>query len=118
MSLEERLERDVQANLVPYLLLEAVRYHNNESYGYEMKKFVEKFINKTIPEGTLYPLLNKLSNTGYLETWTDESSTRRKRFYSLTPKGEKEIVRWLMKWQELEISVNSVLRQVQNGKGI
>ncbi len=118
MSLDERLERDIFANLVPYLLLEAVRFHNNQSYGYEMKKFVENLIDKAIPEGTLYPLLSKMSNSGFLETWVDKSSNRKKRFYTLTSKGEKEIFSWLMKWQELETFVNAVLRQIQTRKGI
>ncbi len=118
VSLDERLERDIYANLVPYLLLEAVRYNDNQSYGYEMKKFVENFINKAIPEGTLYPLLSKMSKSGYLETWIDKNSSRKKRFYRLTSEGEKELIRWMNKWQELESQINQILRQIQKGKRI
>ena len=118
VSLHERLERDIYANLVPYLLLEAVRFNNNQSYGYEMKRFVENFIDKSIPEGTLYPLLSKMSGSGYLESWIDKKSARKKRFYTLTPEGENELIRWMNKWQELESQINQILRHTKKGNGI
>ena len=53
VSLEERLENEVTANLITYLILKCVQQHG-KSYGYQMKKFIQEYTGKSIPEGTLY----------------------------------------------------------------
>lgn len=45
-----------------------------------------------VPQGSLYPTLHRLENCGYLRTeWRATESGREAKFYSLTPKGEKQL---------------------------
>ncbi|MGY5853693.1 MAG: PadR family transcriptional regulator [Candidatus Thorarchaeota archaeon] len=121
MQLEERLEKEVLANLISYLLLKAVDSNGGESWGYQMKKYVEDQLGKyfkTIPEGTLYPILSKFSDPGkfgYLESVKGQASKtdkRERRFYRLTEKGRKQLEIWPEKWVELNEFIVSVLIRI------
>ncbi len=121
MSLEERLEKEIISNLITYLLLKAVEYNQGETYGYQMKKFVEQFTGRIIPEGTLYPILSKLSDKkkyGYLISTRDESGSRGRRFYRLTDKGLNQLTIWPKKWEKLNLLVESILSEINDRREI
>ena len=120
MSLEKRLEDELTANLITYLLLKCVSDSpSGYSYGYEMKKYVEERIQKqfpdknTIPEGTLYPILSKLADKekyGYLESFRKEKG-KQIRYYRLTPSGKDLLQSWPLKWKKIVASVNAILQK-------
>ncbi len=41
--------------------------------------------------GTLYPLLHGMENKGYLKSTIDSTGGRMRRFYTITPAGEKAL---------------------------
>lgn len=45
--------------------------------------------------GSIYPKLKKLEEQGYIFTINEEEEGRRKKQYELTPKGWKELEKWL-----------------------
>ena len=118
MFLEDRLENELIANLITFLLLKSVKNNpNGFSYGYEMKKYVEERIKKSfknrqsIPEGTLYPILSKLADEkmyNCLESFKLESG-KRIRYYRLTETGKQLVESWPQKWQETAKLVNQIL---------
>ncbi|MFX0126140.1 MAG: PadR family transcriptional regulator [Candidatus Hodarchaeota archaeon] len=117
MSLEERLENEIMANLITFLILKCV-HHYGKSYGYQMKKFVQAYTGRSIPEGTLYPLLSKLGDKkspkyGYLNSSREEvQSGRRRRYYQLTEHGKSQLEIWPEKWHELNELVVSILNRL------
>ena len=59
----------------------------NDMYGYEIVSEVSKIIE--VNEGTIYPLLKRLTNEKYFETYLRESSEGPPRkYYHLTKAGE------------------------------
>mgnify|MGYP000662736093 FL=1 len=59
----------------------------NDMYGYEIVSEVSKIIE--VNEGTIYPLLKRLTNEKYFETYLRESSEGPPRkYYHLTKSGE------------------------------
>ena len=68
-------------------------------YGYELVQKISKYIQ--ISEGTLYPILKRLKDDGYLQTYLKESSEGPSRkYYSLTKSGEIQYQKIKMEWQE------------------
>lgn len=70
-----------------------------DCYGYELVNEISKSI--MIAEGTIYPLLKRLKDEGYLTTYLEESQEGPPRkYYKLTPLGENtknELVKeWFM----------------------
>lgn len=72
---------------------------NKDCYGYELVNEISK--NIMIAEGTIYPLLKRLRDEGYLTTYLEESQEGPPRkYYKLTNLGistKNELVKeWLM----------------------
>jgi PadR family transcriptional regulator PadR len=76
--------------------------------GYQLFKVITKSVK--IPEGSFYPLLNRLTKEGYLDTYyiaTEDSESRK--FYKLTPSGLEAKAALLDKWQSLTDRINELL---------
>tara|TARA_R110000868_G_scaffold59950_2_gene183877 strand:+ start:675 stop:1007 length:333 start_codon:yes stop_codon:yes gene_type:complete len=84
-----------------------------ESYPSDIieKLKAEKLI---IVEGTLYPLLTRLKNTGILSyRWEESKSGPPRKYYSLTPLGNEFLKELDKTWQELVNAVNQI-NQLKN----
>ena len=70
-------------------------------YGYQMITELERRSDHTfqMKEGTLYPVLKKLENGGYVTAYQAEATDR----------GRKELVREKAQWESYAHGVNSVL---------
>ncbi len=77
-------------------------------YGYELVAEISK--NIEISEGTIYPLLRRLKNEGYVSTYLEESPEGPPRkYYQLTEKGEQMRQESLYDWTTFIDGVNAVL---------
>lgn len=84
----------------------------SDKYGYEIIKELELRSDKTFQfkEGTLYPVLHKLENSGYLKSYLSKGdSGKERRYYQITKSGKKQLVEEKEKWKAFSISVNKVI---------
>lgn len=82
----------------------------NEVYGYELAKKLEAYGFESFSEGTIYPLLLRMQKED-LVTSTQRKSTAgpKRKYYSLTTKGEKELQLFKERWLTLQENVNRVI---------
>ena len=65
-----------------------------------------------VVEGTLYPLLTRLKNTGLLNyRWEESTSGPPRKYYKLTQIGEQYLKELQITWQELVIAVNKTIEE-------
>jgi len=65
-----------------------------------------------VVEGTLYPLLTRLKNAGLLSyRWVESSSGPPRKYYSLTPLGEKFLEELRSTWSELVEAVHLTVKK-------
>ena len=86
--------------------------NEQDRYGYEIIKELEMRSKETFKfkEGTLYPVLHKLENNSFVKSYMAEGDTGRKRkYYKITAKGQKQLVEEKKKWEVFSLSVNMVL---------
>ncbi|KKE80313.1 PadR family transcriptional regulator [Oceanobacillus caeni] len=83
---------------------------DTEVYGYEMAEKLGSYGFHSFSEGTIYPLLLRMQKEE-LVTSTLKKSTAgpRRKYYSLTPKGELELNKFIERWNNLQSNVNKVL---------
>lgn len=82
----------------------------NESYGYEIVEKLRLYGFIDISEGTVYPLLLRLHNSGYLTANTKASPYGPKRkYYTLTTAGQMQLQTFMQEWEHLSSIVNRVL---------
>lgn len=69
-----------------------------------------KSVQMLVVEGTLYPLLTRLKNDGFLSyRWEESSSGPPRKYYKLTPEGEQFLNELSRSWNDLVLSVNQLL---------
>lgn len=82
-------------------------------YGYELVEAISVHINMS--EGTIYPMLRRLSQERLVDTYLRESSSGPPRkYYHLTETGHKYYLEQLSDWQNFSMSVNKILRRKDN----
>lgn len=63
-----------------------------------------------VVEGTLYPLLTRLKNTGFLGyRWEESNSGPPRKYYKLTEIGEQYLKELQLSWHELVDAVNKTI---------
>ena len=97
-----RIERELMRGVGPMAVLKLLE--EQEMYGYEL---VEALRRKTdgvleMGESTLYPLLYNLESKKLIRgTWRQIESGRRRKYYSLTKKGEARLLSHRKQWDRL-----------------
>ncbi len=88
-------------------LLEARARH-----GYEIGKLIESRSDGRITFAlpTLYPLLLKLENRGWIKgRWVEKVGQRERCFYKLTPEGRRILARQRETWRAFVAAVDDVM---------
>lgn len=83
-----------------------------DMYGYEMIAALEKKCDSTftMKEGTLYPILRGLENSGAVTAYRQVSPAGRERkYYHLTERGRKQLAEETRQWRAYEGAINAVL---------
>ncbi len=101
----------LKKGVLELIVLESVR--KRDMYGYELVEEVSKVID--VNEGTIYPLLKRLTNEHYFETYLRESTEGPPRkYYHLTAAGILYRDSLEAEWVQLMERVSAFL-QKQNG---
>ncbi len=82
-----------------------------ERYGYTLRKALADD-GLAIDESTLYPLLRRLESQGLLLSQWREEDKRNKRFYRLSPEGERILNQLLEEWRKINASLERILEEV------
>ena len=85
---------------------------DGEKYGYEMTSELERRSDGTftLREGTLYPLLHTLENSGYIKsTMRQAPNGRDRKYYRLTKKGAVLLDEKAEEWKVFSDAVNAVI---------
>ncbi|WP_033826894.1 PadR family transcriptional regulator [Bacillus andreraoultii] len=83
---------------------------NKEVYGYELAQKLGNYGFESFSEGTIYPLLMRMQKEELVTSTLRKSTAGPKRkYYSLTTKGELELKKFVERWTVLQNNVNRVL---------
>jgi len=82
----------------------------NEVYGYELSEKLKNSGFLEISEGSIYPILSRMQKDGWIQgVFKDSPQGPKRKYYTLTKKGEMEFRSFMKKWEELKTSVDSTL---------
>ena len=103
------LDRELKKGAAELLLLSVLEARPR--HGYELGKLIE-----TLSGGrlvfhldSLYPLLYRLEERGWIKgSWVEKAGERRRRFYRLTPTGQRVLLRQRQTWDEFVEAVRLV----------
>ena len=100
-------------SIFPLLILHMVS--KQPEYGNSIIKGVKEMTAGTMSASpnTVYPLLRRLEEKGYLEGAWEEEDTRTRRFYSITPEGEKKYEEIKVLFEEHLLRVKEAIESLQ-----
>lgn len=102
----------VRGSVLP-IILSLLR--EESMYGYQMVKKVNARTNGLLEwkEGTLYPALHRLEGAGLIVSRWDvaggKDAGRQRKYYSITPKGRRELEKRSEEWRLFSQAVNACL---------
>lgn len=83
-----------------------------EIYGYELAAKLESYGFHSLSEGTIYPLLLRMQKEELISATLRKSTAGPKRkYYTLTEKGELELELFIVRWEQVSSSVDNVLNK-------
>ena len=103
------LDRELKKGAAELLLLSVLEARPR--HGYELGKLIETQSGGVLVFhlDSLYPLLYRLEERGWIRgTWVEKASERRRRFYRLTPTGQRVLARQRHTWDEFVEAVRLV----------
>lgn len=81
-----------------------------DRYGYELVQNISNQIE--ISEGSVYPLLRRLTKEEYFTTYLQESTEGPSRkYYKLTDKGRTYLYELIAEWNEFSTGVNQLIKE-------
>ena len=104
-----KVDRELLKGSTNLLVLSVLEKEN--MYGYEMiKKIKAKSENVfEFQEGTLYPILHKLEEKGWIISYWDKISGKKRKYYSITKDGKKQLKSKKEEWQIFSTSMNQII---------
>ena len=104
------MSRELKRGTIELVLLTLLA--DRERYGYEIVAAIEEWSGGRLEvrDGTLYPVLYRLEEAGFLEPrWeTPERGVPRK-YYRITRAGSEELERLTAEWREFAAGLEAIL---------
>src|SRR5262249_41761270 len=114
MTLKRKSARpgaDLLQGTLDMLVLHTLRL--GEAHGYTIARLIEQRSDAflQVEQGSLYPALNRLEDRGWIDScWAVSETTRRARYYRLTPKGRRQLEAESEQWTRLVRAIGLVMR--------
>lgn len=91
------MDHQLKRGLLDVCVLAAIK--DEDSYGYKIIKDMKPYLE--LSESTLYTILKRLEGANMLTVRTAEYGGRLRKYYHITPAGQKRIEEFRDEWQEL-----------------
>ena len=108
------LDADLLQGTLDLLILQTLLL--GPAHGHTIAYAIERRSDEVlqVEHGSLYPALHRLENRGWIaSSWGASENNRKARFYRLTPKGRKQLVRQTSRWNQLVSAVNQILKPAE-----
>ena len=79
-------------------------------YAFDLVRRLSEADGMVISEGTIYPLLSRLRREGWVSTtWAESVEGPPRRYYALTPAGERALLAFTADWRRFRDAVDAIL---------
>ena len=107
----ERWEVQARKGVLELVVLAAL--WSGRLYGLELIRRLEDAAQLAVPEGTLYPLLNRLRAEGQVDAeWVEAEAGHPRKYYRLTADGRRRVVQMARFWRGFAAGIDAVLTPV------
>lgn len=79
-----------------------------DAYGYSISQQMKHITN--MRESTLYPILRRLQQNGYLTTYDQPFQGRNRKYYTLTEEGKRQYYYFVQEWNKYKEEVEVIIK--------
>lgn len=108
----KKFQKELSAGTVSLVLLAVLAQSGEPLYGYQIAKRLEQTGDPLLggKQSALYPVLRNLSAAGLADSHVEPSvSGPPRRYYRITPLGQRVLAGWKASWDTTRQSVDAVL---------
>lgn len=110
----KQINQQLKKGVLEILVLNLI--NQGDLYGYDLLKRLEEDSNGAfkLKEGSLYPILYRLEDKGFIESYRQALTTERKvprKYYRITFKGKNALHEMTGSWHDFQEIVNQMLKQ-------
>lgn len=104
----EKWQSQIRKGTLEFIILLTLR--KEEFYGYELIKQIKSTIEIDTSEGTIYPILTRLKNLGFVTTrWDNPENGMPRKYYRLTDQGLRMLSLMTTEWRSYSGSINKLI---------
>ena len=108
----ENIKSQMRKGVLEYCILNILN-HNESAYTSDILKELKE-AKMIVVEGTVYPLLTRLKNSGFLSyRWEESTSGPPRKYYVLTDKGQELLQIMHQSWKDLTQAVKYINSQTK-----
>ena len=98
-----------------YMLILRTLFRLGPMHGYGIAQHIQRTSDDVlqVEEGSLYPALQRMLVKGWVVAeWKQSDNNRRARYYSLTPKGRKQLDAEIQGFQRVTTAITRVIEEL------
>ena len=109
----ERMGPDLLRGSLDLMVLSLLA--RGSTYGYQLQQSLREASGDLVQvqAGTLYPLLHRLEADGLIHSQWDDSTGRRRKWYELTKKGQKQLATQADQWDQYVACIQLLLTPIR-----
>lgn len=86
-------------------------------YGLAIIQHLEAFTDLVVTEGTIYPILGRLTREGLLDAhWVEGEAPHPRKYYRLTPRGAKRLREMKDEWRAMTEKIERLIAAAEDGR--
>lgn len=111
------MSRELKRGTIELVLLTLLE--DRERYGYEIVAAIEEWSGGRLEvrDGTLYPVLYRLEEAGFVEPrWETQERGVPRKYYRITEEGKEESRRLRTEWREFAAGLDAILDRMEESR--
>ena len=97
-----------ESNKVLYLPVAVIAPNPDQPRRHFSREGLEELA-ASIKESSLYPILRKLEQNGYLSTYNQEFQGRNRKYYSITEQGKEQLLYLKKEWNVYKETIDGII---------
>ena len=95
----------LNAPMMDFLVLSVIA--EGDAYGYQISQIIKRASNT---KDALYPILKRLQENGYVETYDRQYQGRNRKYYKITPSGRQRQEELLNEWENYKFIIDDIVK--------
>lgn len=94
------------SSMMDFLVLSVIA--EGDAYGYQISQIIKRAI--LSKDSTLYPVLKRLQENRYVETYDQQYQGRNRRYYRITPNGRQRQQELVKEWETFKFIIDDIVK--------